>query len=420
MTDLTLPNVPTYVVHNITRLDDTGPTLTHLGIDRGRLVDPATLPTAPVIDATGWTALPRLSDAHVHIDKAYSLDQTGMGDGTLGGAMDVFLPAARGWGPDQFRPRMTRALRAAFTAGTGALRSHIDCPTLPHDTPAWQVAMQLRDAWAPYLTLQLSALSAVFRATEPAFDRRCAQLAQDRGVLGLFIPAGPVDRPALRRALETAATHGLAVDLHIDEHLQTGPLALQALAEEVLTTGFDGRVLAGHGCALAVADAPTRLRTMDAIAKAGIAIATLPRTNLYLQDRAAGRTPTQRGVTLIHELDARGIPVSLASDNVEDAFFPFGDFDLLGLLAETAMTAHLDQALAYWLRAVTRHPAQAMGLPDHSTLIPGDPADFVLIPSARWPGLLVTPPARRIVVQNGQPVSLPDADPTEIQELANV
>ena len=55
--------------------------------------------------------------------------------------------------------------------------------------------------------------------------------------------------------------------------------------------------------------------------------------NMYLQDRVAGRTPRWRGVAPLHELDAAGVTVMVASDNTRDPFYAYGDLDMLEVLS---------------------------------------------------------------------------------------
>ena len=47
------------------------------------------------------------------------------------------------------------------------------------------------------------------------------------------------------------------------------------------------------------------------------------------RDQQGRRTPRWRGVTLLHELRSKGIPVAMASDNTRDQFFAYGDLDML-------------------------------------------------------------------------------------------
>ena len=47
------------------------------------------------------------------------------------------------------------------------------------------------------------------------------------------------------------------------------------------------------------------------------------------RDQQGLRTPRWRGVTLMHELRAHHIPVAIASDNIRDQFYAYGDLDML-------------------------------------------------------------------------------------------
>ena len=73
---------------------------------------------------------------------------------------------------------------------------------------------------------------------------------------------------------------------------------------------------------------------------------TLPTVNLYLQDRAGGRTPRWRGVTLVHEMRKRGIAVAAAGDNCRDCFYAYGDHDMVDTFRQAVRILHLDHPLA--------------------------------------------------------------------------
>ena len=91
--------------------------------------------------------------------------------------------------------------------------------------------------------------------------------------------------------------------------------------------------------------------TLDLVAKAGIDVVSLPMCNLYLQDRVepgAVRTPRRRGITLVHEMRARGIRVSFASDNTRDPFYAYGDMDMLEVMREATRIGHLDHSRTDW------------------------------------------------------------------------
>ncbi len=374
---------------------------TDIGIAGGRFRRPADLAGARRVQAAGWTLLPGLADAHVHLDKTYTVSETGMADGTLMGAIRLHSEVSGNWTRADHLQRMRRAVTEAAAAGTRHLRTHVDCPRPPDQMPGWQAARAVQAEGD--VTVQLCALGALSRAQDADFTDRCRQVAAAGGVLGAFVAPGQADRALFEDFLKGAEAHGLDVDLHIDEGLHPGPASLPVLAEAVLATGYKGRVLAGHGCALSLQPEPERARALDRIAEAGIAVASLPRTNLYLQDRSPDGTPVRRGITIVHEMRAHGIPVLFGADNVADAYYPLGDYDLLHLFGEAMTVAHLDQDPDGWIDAIAGVPARAMGL-DGGRIAPGAVADGVLVQAADWPGLLTAPVAGRLVLRDGAPL----------------
>ena len=139
--------------------------------------------------------------------------------------------------------------------------------------------------------------------------------------------------------------------------------------------------------------------------------------NLYLQDRAPGRTPRRRGVTLLHELAARGVPVALASDNCRDPFFAYGDHDLVEVFREAVRIGHLDRPVGAWPAAVTRTPADLMRLPEAGVIRTGAPADLVLFKARHYGELLSRPQADRIVLRAGRPIATDLPDYRELDPL---
>jgi len=411
-----LSALPNCTLHNVTvpatLLSDyeatpqTGPAQnglmrTTLGWADGTFCAPSALPSLPQIDASGMTALPLFTEPHVHLDKTHTIAQTGFADGTLMGAITLVSRHMAQCSYDDILTRMTRAAEEACARGVRHLRTHIDAPAPLDSLPAWHAAQQLQSAMAPRLSVQIATLSAITRAQEDGFDTHCAQIAQAGGVLGAFIPPTPVSPALLDTFLQRASHHGLDVDFHIDETLDSRVCNIATLAQSIQRTGFSGRVVAGHCCALAALPTDARDAALDLIAASGMHVITLPQTNLYLQDRRAGATPTLRGLTLIHELRSRGVPVSIGTDNVRDAFFPFGEYDPLGLLANHVAAGHLDTDLGGWMRAITDIPAQAMGIEGAGRIAPNQPADLMVLPCSNWPDILATKPEHRRIIRAG-------------------
>ena len=140
--------------------------------------------------------------------------------------------------------------------------------------------------------------------------------------------------------------------------------SLRVIAEMAIERRFGGRILAGHCCSLRLQEEDEQRRTIEAVARAGLSVVSLPMCNMFLQDRKAGRTPRWRGVTALHELKAAGVNVMIASDNVRDPFHAYGDHDMLEVWREGVRILHLDYPFADWASVVRESPARAMGLRD--------------------------------------------------------
>jgi cytosine/creatinine deaminase len=158
------------------------------------------------------------------------------------------------------------------------------------------------------------------------------------------------------------------------------------------------------------------LVTLDLVAKAGLNVVSLPMCNLYLQDRLAARTPRMRGITLVHEMRARGINVSFASDNTRDPFYAYGDLDMLEVLREATRIGHLDHSAPDWVQSVLTNPARACSFAAPSLAV-GAPADLVIFKARDWSELLSRPQSDRIVLRDGLQIDRTLPDYAELDDL---
>jgi len=355
-------------------------------------------------DLGGGMVWPCFVDMHTHLDKGHIWPRAENPDGTFDGAVGAAMAdRERHWTEADVAARMDWSLRASYAHGTVAVRTHLDSQA-PQHAVSWPVFAAMRDKWRGRIALQAVTIVMLERF-EGAFGVELADLVAAHGGLlgGVALPAPELDR-RLDRLFALAADRGLDLDFHADESDDLDAQALAAIARAKLRHRFPGKVTVGHCCSLAVQDEATVDRTLDLVAEAGLSVVGLPMCNLYLQHRQSTRTPRWRGITLLHELAAHGIAVSVASDNCRDPFYGYGDHDGLEVFTQAVRIAHLDHPFGDWPNAVTRTPAAVMGLEAAGRIAVGLPADLVLFEARRYSELLSRPQTDRIVLRQGKPI----------------
>ena len=401
-------------------------------------------------DLDGATVLPAFVDMHTHLDKG---DLLAAG---LKPERDLFTAVARvradyaRWTEEELRARIGFALRSACAHGTRAINSYVDWPDpgAPAGPLAWRVLRSLQREWAGRIELRLTSLASIDRLADAAAAETMARVLSGSGgdgssghsggrsggaeapaAMGLFIyPGAPLQW--LPRAFDLAERFGLALDFHVDEHLDPPHANIGAVARLARERGWGRRTVCGHACVLGALAEGERDRLLDEIAASGLTLACLPLTNLYLQDSGVSaspigdkgqaghrRTPRRRGLLPVHEARARGIPLAFGSDNHRDPFFPAGDLDLLQVLALAANAAQLDDALEDWAGTITTAPASFLGLDWDGRLRAGAPADLVLHPGRNSAEVLSRPHAGRQVLRAGQRLAAHEAALPDFREL---
>ncbi len=352
--------------------------------------------TAPQSIAYG-TLIPCLVDAHVHIDKTYVVNEVGAADGDLSKAIALMAQHRAKWTAPEITLRMERALQDAYSHGTRAMRTHLDWPD--ESVPAAAGVFEaLREKWRGRLVLQCVSLTPLdsFDSTSAcqSIATELARLNQtgnaalgEAALLGAFVYRNADMRAKLQRVFDLAKTHDLRLDFHVDEGLDADACGLKTIAELTIANGYQGKVTCGHCCSLSIQPLAEAQNTLQLCKDAEIFLIALPTTNLYLQG-AWDTTPVERGITRLKEALAHGIRAVVATDNVADGFYPYGNYNLMTSFALAVQMGHLsppDEALAL----VTTHPALAMGLPWDGKIKVGCPADLLLL-QATSPYELIT------------------------------
>ncbi len=357
-------------------------------------------------------ALTPLVESHAHLDKAFTAPEHSNASGTMEEAMEVNRGEASRRTAEGVGARAERALDQAWRYGQRAIRSHVDSLG-PWSDVCWEVLSSLRQRWAGRVELELVALVPIQHWLTAEGERLARQVAARGGVLGGVL--GPPYRlegqegEALRALFVLAERLGCGIDLHLDESDQSPPRGLLLMNALLRDQRFNVPVVASHASSMGLMDDRALRRLADGLARAGVAVVALPTTNLWLLDRDPERTPSRRPMAPIRQLQQAGVTVAVGGDNVQDAWFPGGDFDPVELIRWATVCSHLLPWQRAGLAPFTTAPAQLLRLDWDGVLRVGGPSDLVVLAARSWTEVLARSPQRR-VLRNGAWLPPPPAE----------
>ncbi|TRU16445.1 MAG: cytosine deaminase [Microcystis aeruginosa Ma_QC_B_20070730_S2] len=398
-----------------------GLTLVNLEINDGNINRiTSTIPpedNIPVIDLKKKIVFPCFVDMHTHLDKGHSWQRCPNHDGTFDGALKMALEdSRREWRLEDVYRRMEFGVKCSYAHGTAAIRTHIDSFGQQAQISLTALA-ELQRQWAGKITLQAVSLVSLdyYQTCEGA--ALADKIAEFGGILGGVAYTNPDLQAQIDIIFKLAQERGLNLDFHLDENGDPDSTCLAAIARTAIKEQFDGQIICGHCCSLAVQSPEIIQETLNLVKNAGIAIVSLPMCNLYLQDRQEQKTPFWRGTTKIKEMKKAGIPVAFASDNCRDPFYGFGDHDGLEVFTQAVRIAHLDTPYADWVNSVTLTPANLLGLPDLGRIKTGLEANLLIFKARYFSELLSRPQWDRLVIRRGLSIDTTLPDYQELDDL---
>jgi cytosine deaminase len=346
-----------------------------------------------------------LVDAHQHLDKSRTRRLVANPAGTLDGASAAYRNFAVTATHEDIMRRAERTLDICLAHGTVAIRNHTNIES-QHGLRALEAMIELRERWRDRIALQVVAHLTSDAPSNLAAARRWLEAAIAAGADAVGGVPQYADDPLafLDLLFDFAERSGLPLDMHVDEHLDRGRLLFDAVIERTRAHGMQGRVTAGHCCALSVLPRAEAQRIIADMAAAGISVITLPAANLFLQGRDAERLPP-RGLAPIRDLIAAGVRVAAASDNIQDPFVPIGSGDLLEVARWTLAAGQLGLAdLRTAFDLVSAAPAAILGL-ENRGIAPGARADLLIADAEDVEDLVATGARDRAVLVGGRLVA---------------
>ncbi|KHK98006.1 hypothetical protein LK09_09230 [Microbacterium mangrovi] len=344
-------------------------------------------------DLGGRLVLPLLVNGHAHLDKTF-LGGTWQSHATGSTVRDriELEKIQRRELLDSALDRSLELARRMVEYGTGTVRAHVDVDPEIGLTGVERM-LAVRDALRDMLDIQIVA----FPQSGIAGQHGVADLLEEAVRLGATAVGGldPISLDGdlggyLDVVFDIARRHDADVDIHLHSLGHVAEREYRAIAQRA-ADGMAGRVTLSHAYGLGSLEPDSRDRVLDLLADAQISVMT---------NGPAGPMPPVR------ELVERGVPVFVGTDNVRDAWWPFGTGDVL----ETARTVayqssfYQDEDLELALDLVTTRAASALGIPRYG-LEPGAPADLVVLDAGTAAEAVAAPPISRDVMRGGTWIS---------------
>jgi cytosine deaminase len=393
------------------RISDEQP-LMDIGIADGQIVaieEKIERPIDQEVDAEGRVALPGFIEPHLHLDKAFLHRRLPARFGTLDEAIRVTAILKSKQEREDVLDRSRQVLDMAVRNGTVLVRAHPDVDPI-QGLIGVETALQLKEEYRDLLDLQIVAFpqegwlktAGVQELMETAID------------LGADVVGGcPYNELSwedtvshIDKVFDLAQKRGLDIDMHVDFADDTKDrrfATTQYIARKTIDVGYHGRVALGHVTSLGSLK-PDELKPIaELLREADIHIVTLPATDTYLGGRRDEVNP-RRGLTPVRALHAAGVNVAYSSNNVRNAFTPFGKADPLQI---GNLLAHLIQfgtpeRQADIVKMSTQNAARAVGIAGHYGLAVGKQADLMILDTYAVADCLLDLPPRLWVFKRGR------------------
>lgn len=393
------------------RIDDER-ALVDIGIEAGRIVEIAEViedAGDEEIDAGGRAVLPGFIEPHLHLEKAFLSDRMPSRSGTLEEAIRVTGALKAKQQRADVLERSRRVLDMAVRNGTVLVRAHPDVDQI-QGLIGVETAVKLREEYRDLLDLQIVAFpqEGVIKA-EGVGDLMEEALDMGADVVG-GCPYVETDwdgaRAHIDRMFDLAMARDRPIDMHVDFADDTRDRRFASagyIAEKTIAAGYQGRVTLGHVTSLNALTPEEAKPVIDLLREAEINIVTLPATDVYLGGRGDAARP-RRGLTPVRALSEAGVNVAYSSNNIRNAFTPFGKADPLQI---GNLLAHLVQfgtpdLQAEILKMGTANAARVVGIAQDYGLAVGKQADLVVLDTFRVADALLDLPPRSWVLKRGR------------------
>ncbi|WP_442108351.1 amidohydrolase family protein [Pseudomonas sp. NUPR-001] len=361
----------------------------------GRIVrlgsDVAAIAGVQCIDLGGQLLVPGFVDGHIHLDKSFVGDRWHPHQPAGSLRERLAIEKRELAQAPAIVERADALIRQAASFGTVAMRSHVDVDATTGLSNLHAV-MEAREKWRGIVDIELVAFpQAGVMSCPGTADVLEAAIIDGAEVIGGIDPTtldGDADGQ-LDVVFGIAERHGVKVDIHLHEPGLQGVEQLQRIAARTCAAGLQGRVSVSHAYALGQVPEDVLERIAATLAEAGVSILT--------------NAPGDHPFPPILRLRAAGVNVFAGNDNIRDAWWPYGNADMLqrAMLIGYRSGFYSDEDLNLALAMATTAGAAVMGKRDYGLAL-GNEATFIVIKAPNAAAAVAAVPAERRIVRRGE------------------
>jgi len=345
-----------------------------------------------LIDCRGKLVSPSFVEGHIHLDKTHL--GLALIPHVAGGTVTQRISAEkeiRRRLPASVAERGGRLIEQIAAFGTGFVRTHVDIDTELGLSSLHEV-LRLKERYVDLVDIQIVAFPQSGILRDPGtFELLNEALANGADLVGGLDPAGIDDdiEGHLAAVFALAERHDAGIDIHLHDTGALGGFELRQIAARTKAAGLQGKVAVSHAYALGDLCDHEFGRTAESLASAGVAIMT--------------NGPGTGSMPPVLELRSAGVTVFAGSDNIRDAWWPYGNGDMLdrAMMIGYRQNICAKEDLAYCFDMATTLPARVLGL-DGYGIAPGCKADLVILASASVQDAVLDRPVARTVLKSGR------------------
>ena len=343
------------------------------------------------IDLGGQLLLPGFVDGHIHLDKSFVGDRWHPHQPASSLRERLAVEKRELALAPSIVERADALIAQAASFGTVAMRSHVDVDATTGLSNLLAV-MEAREKWRGIVDIELVAFPQAGVISCPGTaDVLEAAIREGAEVIGGIDPT-TLDGDAegqLEVVFAIAERHGVKVDIHLHEPGLQGIEQLQRIAARTCAAGLHGRVSVSHAYALGQVPEDVLERIAATLANADVSILT--------------NAPGDHPFPPILRLRAAGVNVFAGNDNIRDAWWPYGNADMLqrAMLIGYRSGFYSDEELNVALAMATSAGATVMGKSDYGLKV-GHDATFIVIKAPNAAAAVAAAPAERRLVRRGE------------------